>query len=203
MCFILNPIIINSIIFQDESRVERFGRLCLFSEERVDWSFHSLRSSYNERWHLGFNKRRMLRVPGTKFRAATARRGGHADARSCEAQFHTGLQPPPVSLAGRYSGIFDLISELEAEDNTAAAEAPPAAEGRDGEAEEEERRAEVSKAHLEALQLQRSLTRGRVNRIRHLPHKRPRPSRQEKRLARGAERQPKGSQRRAVSKRNA
>ena len=46
-----NPLIlISSSLVQEESKVVRKGRLCMFSEERVDDAFHRLGSAANPSW---------------------------------------------------------------------------------------------------------------------------------------------------------
>jgi len=178
------------------SRVGRRGKLCMFVENRINPSYHIIRSYHNPSWHLGFNRKRSVAVRGSRHTAATPRRGFATNVHSCEAQFHSGRHAP-VNLPNQFSGIFDQIHQLKTDvavpkavvSNSAARpladQLPSQTSSKDL---SENGNPKISKAHLEALRLQQIwLGKKRAYRIRHFKHKRPRPSRRQKILAKKSE----------------
>jgi len=161
----------------EASKVVRKGRLCMFSEERVDEAFHRLGSAAHPSWYLGFNRRRLR--PGTPtLPAHPARRANMVNRNKCEAHFHTARLPPRQPAV--YSGLLQVLTDLDVpqhseqtqvqEDKTPVSRTAAVDLG-------------ISRAHAEALAAQASLARAAVaKRIRHRPTKQLRLSRKLKNL---------------------
>jgi hypothetical protein len=158
--------------------------MCMFEEVAVDQSYHSLQSSHNPAWVLGFNSHNLEAVykesRRTHHLAAKARRGWASRRESCEAQF-TSAANSPANIVKTFSGLFNLISDLESESRVGQAAVKDNLQ--DLRVQEPQDGPRVSKAHLEALKLQHQLVlKGARNKIRHFPKKqRLRPSRKDKR----------------------
>lgn len=157
----------------------------MFEEVAVDQSYHSLQSSHNPSWILGFNNNNLEKVYQenrlTDHWAAKARRGWVSRRENCDAQFSSAANTP-ANLADKFSGLINLISDLEnnvrVEDKAANLDQDLRTFQSSGGGQQPT----VSKAHLEALKLQHELVlKGVRNKIRHFPKKqRLRPSRKDK-----------------------
>ena len=182
MCLLTN------VLFQTRAQVDRRGALCMFRQVAVDTTFHRLQSVHNRRWHLGFNHRpkALAAIKGREpHRAALPRNGRFFNPRKCDFKFYAGEHKPQEYV---YPGGFDLIQTStsnkfvsKAAKNSDIERGPIELGTSKDTATTSERK--ISNAHKEALlqqQVLKQMKKRYQKKIRHWKHKRPRPSRKEK-----------------------
>jgi len=179
-------------------KADRRGALCMFRQVPVDSGrpYHRLQSVHNRRWHLGFNHKAtsLALIKGREpYKGALPRHGKFFDPKRCDFNFYAG-EHQKEHREFEFSGLDNLIEKASSakkqQHSTKAANISDNEPNKQTEfghkydtATASDRK--ISKAHKQALLQQRALKQHKKRyhlkkKIRHWKHKRPRPSRREK-----------------------